>query len=197
VDSRFGSLKGVVRTRVGYTGGTKKNPTYHDLGDHSEAVQVDYDPSVISYDKLLAVFWDSHDPVSPAWSTQYKAAIFTHTDEQKRLAEASKTREQARVKGRIVTEILPAGEFTWAEDYHQKYLLRSECDLLRELSTIYPKEKEFVNSTAAARINGYLDGYGTLAELQEDLPGLGLSAEATKRLTTIVSKRKGRPGCPL
>ena len=158
---------------------------------------MDYDPSVISYEKLLTVFWDSHDPDSPAWSTQYKAAIFTHTDEQKRLAEASKTREQARVKGRIVTEILPAGEFTWAEDYHQKYLLRSERDLLRELSTIYPKEKDFVNSTAAARINGYLDGYGTLAELQEDLPGLGLSAEATKRLTTIVSKRKGRPGCPL
>jgi len=197
VDSRFGSLKGVVRTRVGYTGGTKKNPTYHDLDGHSEAVQMDYDPTVISYEKLLAVFWDSHDPISPAWSTQYKAAVFFHTDEQKRLAEESKRREETRVKGRIVTEILPAGEFTWAEDYHQKYLLRSERDLLRELSAIYPKEKDFVNSTAAARINGYLDGYGTLAELQEDLPGLGLSAEATKRLTTIVSKRKGRPGCPL
>ena len=187
----------MVRTRVGYTGGTKKNPTYHDLDGHSEAVQMDYDPAVISYEKLLAVFWDSHDPISPAWSTQYKAAVFIHTDEQKRLAEESKRREETRVKGRIVTEILPAGEFTWAEDYHQKYLLRSERDLLRELSAIYPKEKDFVNSTAAARINGYLDGYGTLAELQEDLPGLGLSAEATKRLTTIVSKRKGRPGCPL
>jgi methionine-S-sulfoxide reductase len=187
----------VVRTRVGYTGGTKKNPTYHDLDGHSEAVQMDYDPAVISYEKLLAVFWDSHDPIAPAWSTQYKAAVFFHTDEQKRLAEESKRREETRVKGRIVTEILPAGEFTWAEDYHQKYLLRSEHDLLRELSAIYPKEEDFVNSTAAARINGYLDGYGTLAELQEDLPGLGLSFEATKRLTTIVSKRKGRPGCPL
>jgi len=187
----------VVRTRVGYTGGTKKNPTYYDLDGHSEAVQMDYDPSVISYEKLLAAFWDSHDPISPAWSTQYKAAVFAHTDEQKRLAEASKAREEARVKGRIVTEILPAGEFTRAEGYHQKYLLRSEPDLLRELSAIYPKEMDFVNSTAAARINGYLDGYGTLAELQEDLPGLGLSPQATKRLTTIVSKRKGRPGCPL
>ena len=187
----------MVRTRVGYTGGTKKNPTYHDLDGHSEAVQMDYDPAVISYEKLLAVFWDSHDPIAPAWSTQYKAAVFFHTDEQKRLAEESKRREETRVKGRIVTEILPAGEFTWAEDYHQKYLLRSERDLLREMSAIYPKEKDFVNSTAAARINGYLDGYGTLAELQEDLPGLGLSPQAAKRLTTIVGKRKGRPGCPL
>jgi peptide-methionine (S)-S-oxide reductase len=174
-----------------------KSPTYEALGDHSETLQVDYDPAVISYEALLDVFWDSHDPTLPAWSRQYMTAIFTHTDEQRRLAEASKAREEARIKGRIVTAILPLGEFTRAEGYHQKYRLRWERDILRELTAIYPREKDFVDSTAAARINGYLDGYGTPAELEEDLPGFGLSPQAAKQLKTLVSKRKGRSGCRL
>ena len=76
----------MVRTRVGYAGGTKKNPTYHDLGDHSETVQMDYDPTVISYTKLLDVFWDSHDPSLPSDSKQYMSIIFYHNDKQKELA---------------------------------------------------------------------------------------------------------------
>jgi methionine-S-sulfoxide reductase len=187
----------VVRSRVGYAGGTTKKPIYRAIGDHSETVQVDYDPTVISYQELLGVFWDSHDPTQPAWSRQYMTAIFTHTDEQRRLAEASKAREEAKTKARIVTAIAPIGEFTRAEGYHQKFRLRSERDLLRELTAIYPNEKDFVDSTAAARINGYLDGYGSLAELEKELPGLGLSAQAAKHLTTLVSKRKGRSACPL
>jgi peptide-methionine (S)-S-oxide reductase len=187
----------VVRTRVGYAGGTKENPTYHDPGDHSETIQMDYDPTVISYEQLLDVFWDSHDPASSSWSLQYMAAVFYHNDEQKKLAEASKAREEGRMKGRIVTKILPSGKFTRAEGYHQKYLLRQERNLFRELSTIYPNEKDFTDSTAVARINGYLDGYGTLAELREQLPSLGLSPQADKELMTVVSKRKGRTGCRL
>jgi peptide-methionine (S)-S-oxide reductase len=124
-------------------------------------------------------------------------AIFYHNDTQKRLAEESKAREEKRLKGRIVTNSLYIGEFTRAEDYHQKYVLRQEHDLLTELMTIYPNEKDFVDSTAAARINGYLDGYGTPAELQADLPGFGLSPQAGKELSTIVGKRKGRSGCRL
>jgi peptide-methionine (S)-S-oxide reductase len=158
---------------------------------------MDFDPAVISYEQLLNVFWDSHDPTSPLWSRQYMTAVFYHTDEQKKLAEASKAREEARIKSRIVTKVLPAGEFTRAEDYHQKYRLRQERDLVRELSAIYPKETDFTDSTAAARINGYLDGYGTLVELKEELPGFGLSPQAVKELTTEVSKRKGRTGCRL
>jgi peptide-methionine (S)-S-oxide reductase len=158
---------------------------------------VDYDPAVTSYKELLDVFWDSHDPTQPAWSRQYMTAVFTHSDEQKRLAEESKLREGARIKGKIVTEVVPIGEFTRAEGYHQKYVLRSERDILRELAAIYPEEKDFTDSTAAARINGYLDGYGTVAELQAELPGFGLSPQAAKHLTTLVGKRKGRSGCRL
>ena len=115
--------------------------------------------------------------------------IFFHNDEQKRLATVLKDLQATRMKGRIFTEISPLTEFYLAEDYHQKYRLRSERDLIREFSDMYPEEEDFVNSTAAARINGYLGGYGTLEELLEDLPGFGLSQAAGKRLIEVVKRR--------
>lgn len=180
---------------MGYAGGTKKNPTYHALGDHTESIQMDYDPAVISFEQLLDVFWDSHNAAVPSGSRQYMSIIFHHNDEQKRLAAGSRDREAARTKSMIATEIRPAGEFFPAEGYHQKYRLRSERDILMEFTAMYPSERDFVNSTAVARVNGYLDGYGTIAELRDDLPGLGLSPRAVERLTGIVSRRPGRTGC--
>jgi peptide-methionine (S)-S-oxide reductase len=185
----------VVRTRVGYAGGTKKNPTYHDLGDHTETIQMEYDPAVISYEQLLDVFWDSHDAAAPSWSRQYMSIIFTHDEEQKRLATESRDREAAGTKSAIVTVIRPAGEFYRAEGYHQKFRLRSERELVREFTAIYPSEKDFVDSTAVARVNGYLDGYGTPADLKTDLPSLGLSPKAGERLTVMISRRPGRTRC--
>lgn len=158
---------------------------------------MEYDPAVISYEKLLDVFWESHYPGAPSWSRQYMSIIFFHNDEQKRLAIESRDHEAARIKGKIFTEIVPAAEFYQAEDYHQKYRLRSEREFMRELRAIYPAEKDFVNSTAAARINGYLDGYGTFADLQEELPGFGLSPATSQRLMEIVKRRKGRAACKL
>lgn len=174
----------------------KENPTYHNLGDHTETIQIDYDPAVISYQKLLEIFWDSHNPVSPPWSKQYMSIIFFHNDDQKSLALASMDHESARKKRKIYTKILPYREFFPAEDYHQKYRLRSERDLMTEIKrTMYTQAEDFMNSTAVARINGYLDGYGTLEDLQKDLPGFGLSPGAAKRLIEIVKGRKGRVAC--
>jgi peptide-methionine (S)-S-oxide reductase len=96
-----------------------------------------------------------------------------------------------------VTEIRPAGAFYLAEDYHQKYGLRMERGLVKEFSVMYPAKEGFVNSTAAARVNGYLDGYGSLADLKGDLPGLGLSPTANDQLIRVVSQRPGRVGCKL
>jgi peptide-methionine (S)-S-oxide reductase len=156
---------------VGYTGGTRVNPTYHALGDHSEAVEVDYDPSVVSYAELLEIFWKSHNPAAGSWSTQYRAAIFHHGEEQKRLAiESKKARETGL--GKVYTEILPAATFYRAEDYHQKYYLRQRPDLLRELRDIYPGDKDLVDSTEAARVNGYLAGNGSCAVARSELKDL-------------------------
>jgi peptide-methionine (S)-S-oxide reductase len=179
----------VVRTRVGYAGGTKRNPNYHSLGDHAETLQIDYDPAQISYERLLDIFWENHDSLQPPWSRQYMAIIFYHNEDQKRLAVKSKEREGTLRKGEIFTEIVPAGEFYLAEDYHQKYRLRNDRDLMTEFNGIYRANLDFVNSTAAARVNGYLDGYGTPEDLERELASLGLSPAAGKRLQAIVGRR--------
>lgn len=171
---------------MGYTGGTKKNPTYYKLGDHIETIQIDYDPTQISYQKLLDIFWNSHSPVRQAWSRQYMSAIFFHNDEQERLASKTKDREAARIKGTIFTEILPASQFYPAEAYHQKYWLQQVPDLVKEFRVMYPATDDFVASTAAARVNGYLAGYGTFADLKEVLNSFGLSPAGSKKLLDIV-----------
>jgi peptide-methionine (S)-S-oxide reductase len=170
-----------VRTRVGYAGGKKRNPTYHSLGDHTETLQIDYDPGRISYQDLLDIFWNSHNPTRGSWSRQYMAAVFYHNESQQALAQASKA-EQAAEKGQITTEIIPATQFYLAEDYHQKYMLRHTAELLDELRAIYPNFGDFVNSTATARVNGYVSGYGDLAQLQAEVASLGLSPQGSQRL---------------
>ncbi len=180
----------MIRTRVGYTGGTKKNPTYASLGDHSESIEIDFDPKHISYEKLLEIFWASHDPTERSWSTQYKAAIFYHNDSQKRLAIETRDREAAKRHRHIGTEILPAEDFYPAEAYHQKYRLRQDRDLMKEFNAMYPSNQDFMNSTAAARINGYLAGYGSMQSLEEELGSLGLSPAAREKLMNIVKGRR-------
>ncbi len=133
VEQAFRQVKGVTATRVGYLGGTMNNPTYHDvctdMTGHAEVVQVEFDPSKVSYEDLVNVFWSCHDPTQlnrqgPDVGTQYRSAIFFHSPEQEKAARASKEKLQAsgRYKRPIVTEITPASEFWVAEDYHQQYL---------------------------------------------------------------------------
>ncbi len=179
-------MPGVVRTRVGYSGGTKENPTYHDLGDHMETVQIDYDPTQITYQELLDIFWESHNPAQQAWSRQYMTAVFYLNDEQEVLITETRDRESAEIQGKVYTQILPASEFYLAEDYHQKYWLQNEPAIVTEYREIYPDTANFVASTAAARVNGYLRGYGTVTQLEAELNGLGLSSEGSARLLEIV-----------
>jgi peptide-methionine (S)-S-oxide reductase len=143
VEAAFRQTDGVVSTRVGYAGGTTENPTYGQVcagrTGHAEAVEVEYDPQKVSYEELLTVFWENHDPTTmnrqgPDVGTQYRSAIFYLSPEQKAAARASKERLQASGKYRkeIVTEITPAPEFYMAEDYHQQYFEKrgvSHCNL--------------------------------------------------------------------
>ena len=132
------------------------------------------------------------------WSKQYKSIIFFHNEEQKRLALASKEEEAAKRKETIYTEVLPFTGFTIAEDYHQKYRLQQESDLLGEFDAIYPSMKDFVNSTAVARVNGFLGGYGSPELLEKEIYSYGLSASSKKRLIDLLSST--RPvfrSCPL
>lgn len=180
----------MVRTRVGYAGGTTTAPTYRRIGDHTETFQVDYDPTRISYRQLLTVFWESHNPTSRSWSSQYKAAVFYHNEAQKQLAVETAEREAERRKKKIRTEILPFTGFTIAEDYHQKYYLRREKDLMREFERIYPSARDFVRSTAAARVNGYLGGNGTSEGVHAQLGLLGLSPEGQHTLLELFNAKR-------
>jgi peptide-methionine (S)-S-oxide reductase len=133
VEATFRQITGVTSTRVGYIGGELKNPTYKDVctdrTGHAEAVEVEYDPAKVSYEQLLNVFWENHDPTQlnrqgPDFGTQYRSAIFFHSPEQEQQARDSKTRieKSAQYSRPIVTQIVPATTFYEAEDYHQQYL---------------------------------------------------------------------------
>ncbi len=133
VQAAFSSLPGVAETTVGYTGGTKANPTYKEVcagkTGHAEAVLVKFDPKKIKYEDLLKVFWEIHDPTQvnrqgPDIGYQYRSAIFYHTPEQKAAAEKSikELNESKRFKKPIATKVEPAKKFWVAEEYHQKYL---------------------------------------------------------------------------
>ena len=133
IEVAFRQVPGVISTAVGYAGGTTDAPTYEQVctgrTGHAEVVQVEYDPARVGYDKLLEVFWGSHDPTQlnrqgPDVGTQYRSAIFFHDAEQEELAQASKAELEAAGRHRrpIVTEITPFEAFHRAEDYHQQYL---------------------------------------------------------------------------
>ncbi|MFX1498870.1 MAG: peptide-methionine (S)-S-oxide reductase MsrA [Promethearchaeota archaeon] len=132
VESRFHKVKGVVDTVVGYAGGDFENPTYKDVctdkTGHAEVVQVTYDPEVISYEKLLEIFWDIHNPTTlnrQGWDvgTQYRSVIFYETEEQKEKALKLKEKldKSGKYKKPIVTQIVPYSTFYRAEEYHQRY----------------------------------------------------------------------------
>jgi peptide-methionine (S)-S-oxide reductase len=133
VEATFRSVPGVISTRVGYTGGSMVHPTYKDVctnqTGHAEAIEVTYDPARVTYDELLKVFWQGHDPTTlnrqgPDVGTQYRSAIFYHSPEQEAAARASKDQldRSGAYRRPIVTQILRAAEFWQAEEYHQQYL---------------------------------------------------------------------------
>lgn len=130
VEAVYERLPGVLSVTSGYAGGQTENPTYEQIGTgktgHAEVVQIDYDPEKISYEKIIDLFWDAHDPTTlnrqgADVGTQYRSIILTQNDDEARLAKESKERAQAKFKSPIVTEIVPLTKFYSAEDYHQDF----------------------------------------------------------------------------
>jgi peptide-methionine (S)-S-oxide reductase len=160
MEGPFESLPGVSSAVSGYAGGQKKNPTYEEVSagttGHAEAVEVRYDPRKVSYEKLLEVFWHNIDPFQAGAQfcdrgTQYRSAIFFHDDAQRQAAEASLKQVEERFKKKVATELLPAGPFYRAEEYHQDYyqtnpiryrMYRTGCGRDRRLKELWGSEAE-------------------------------------------------------
>lgn len=143
VESLFGGVEGVYRSRVGYTGGDKEHPTYRSLGNHTETVQIDFDPDEISFEELLEIFFNNHNHEHKS-KAQYASRIFYHDENQRDTAEEMKPDGSA-------TTIYALDTFWLAEDYHQKYRIRGTRED-EEILSHYTKE-QFINSTVAAKLN--------------------------------------------
>lgn len=180
---------------MGYAGGVKKDPTYRNLGDHSEAIQIDYDPDMISYEDLLNIFWKSHDPADQHGLRQYMNILFFHNKEQKQLAEETRDRVASKLKKGVATDLLPYTGFYRAEDYHQKYSLQRFPGLMDEMRALYPDFQGFVDSTTAARLNGYLGGNGTCERFMKEVEQFGLSVSGKAKIKKTVCGNESRAVC--
>ncbi len=168
----------MLRTRVGYAGGRTIDPTYRDLADHSEVLQLDFDPSQLAYETLVDEIWRNRRGGHSSGRHQYMEAVFAESPEQARIA-------RAVVGDRA--PVIEGARFYVAEDYHQKYKLRHDAVLMCELAAYTPRE--LVDSTIAARLNGYAAGHGSRATVDADLARFGLSPEAAARVARLVAGR--------
>jgi peptide-methionine (S)-S-oxide reductase len=151
VEAAYETLPGVLAVTSGYAGGQTPDPTYEQIGTgktgHAEVVQIEYNPEKISYEKIIDLFWDAHDPTTlnrqgADVGTQYRSIILTADDAQKKIAEESKSRAQAKFRSPIVTEIVPLEKFHPAEDYHQDFYRENPMHPYN-LAVTRPKLKKF------------------------------------------------------
>lgn len=189
-DCLFGATTGVLRTNVGYSGGTKVNPTYRDLGDHTEVISIDYDPTKITYLQLLDLFWNNHEyGLTKRQKRQYMSLILTHSAEQREIATKSRDDEQVkRAPEVIITEIADAREYYPAEDYHQKYRLQQHKALCATLA-LTPELLQ--TSYVAAKLNGYVAGVGGVKQFLAEADSLGLNESQKEYVQHHVAENEG------
>ncbi|MCS7459171.1 peptide-methionine (S)-S-oxide reductase MsrA [Paenibacillus doosanensis] len=188
-EALFGHLPGVVSTRVGYAGGTTDQPTYRQMGDHSETVEVDFSPALISLEDLLELFWNHHNPVNinDYKGRQYRSLVLCRDKEQEAAALRVAAVRKERGMAEPDTELAPLREFYPAEDRHQKYYLKRFPDAMDKLGTLYTPQ-ELQQSTLAARLNGLAKGYTNLARIKEEIAGWPAAAEHRAAMTELIGR---------
>lgn len=151
-----------------------------------ETIQLDYNPEEITYEELLKIFFDGHSPEYDISVRQYQSAIFYHDEEQKQAAAAALQKEEQAKGSQLYTQLMPYKKLYLAEGYHQKYYLQLVDMLKADVRKNYTDFMAFVNSTAAARINGYIKGAGSMEQLLQEIDTFNLSEKSRKRLIEIV-----------
>lgn len=169
-EARFGALRGVMRTRVGYAGGTTVEPTYRQMGDHSETVEIDFDPQLIRYEDVLRHFWRNHYPNRGEYrGRQYLSILRYHNEQQRKVICQVKQEMEQELGESIETEIAALDHFTLAEERHQKYYLKRYPRALEQLVDLFPENNLLVDSTFAARLNGFVKGFRSRDSLVEEI----------------------------
>ncbi|MEZ0481781.1 peptide-methionine (S)-S-oxide reductase MsrA [Planococcus sp. SSTMD024] len=190
-DAQFGSLPGIIRTRTGYAGGTAANPTYRQMGDHTETIQVEFDPGQIRFEDIVREFWRSHYPNRDAYKgRQYISLLFWQSEEQKDVIEKLKMEKEQELNEPVETEIRPLDGFTEAEERHQKYYLKRYPKALEQLAVLYPDAELLTQSTFAARLNGFVKGFGSRQQLLEEINEWPISKEHREVLRQVLLNLK-------
>lgn len=190
-EARFGSLPGVLRTRVGFAGGTTPSPTYRQMGDHTETVEVDFDPNILGYEDILRRFWRNHYPNRDNYKgRQYISLLRYHNPQQKEKIEKIKKEMEQEIGEAIETEIDSYTNFILAEDRHQKYYLKRYPKALDQLEPLYPDLNLLVDSTFAARLNGFVKGYGNRTDLKQEIAGWRIEEDYREMLIEQLMRMK-------
>jgi len=193
-DAEFGAMRGVWRTRVGYTGGSTDTPEYHNLADHTEAIQIDFDPSVLSFEKLVELFCRRHGPGAKRRKSQYQWAFWFHNNEQAESIHSAQQRVAREAGVGFDIHVAPVLPFYRAEDRHQKHRLQ-HSQLMAQFRTMYPNFQDFVDSTAAARVNGLLSGKGDPSLQADELADYGIPMDRLSQTLEHAIAHSGGCSC--
>lgn len=190
-EARFGGIPGVFQTRVGFAGGKEPKPTYRQMGDHTETIQIEFDPLIISYEDILREFWRNHYPNRDNYKgRQYISLLHYHTEQQRQMIERIQKEMEVQLGEPIETEISSYTGFTQAEERHQKYYLKRYPKALEQLTEIYPERELLTFSTFAARLNGFVKGYGTKDNVRKEIAHWNIGKVEKAYLTGLFLKLK-------
>lgn len=187
-DARFGALPGVIRTRTGFAGGITSNPVYRQMGDHTETVQIEFDPDILSFEEILHIFWANHTSTNRTEykDRQYMSLLFYHNDEQRQTIEQVRRELEMKRNEQIETEIQPFSVFTPAEERHQKYHLKRFKRAAEKLASVFTTPASFTDSTLTARLNGFVKEYTTLSQIEEEIRLWAISDSDKEELSAFV-----------
>jgi len=186
-EALFGSLPGVYFTEVGYAGGDMKGPTYHNLGNHTEAIKVIYDPEIISYQELLNIFWENHNHTQKSYSKQYKSIIFCNNNKEEDTVLKFLENKKLEVNKKIYIDIQEIDEFYPAEQYHQKYLFKRNKNMYQQVIELFSGKYKFEDSRIAARLNAYSAGFLTFTEIKKEFKSSYLYLQYKDKIDKIIT----------
>ncbi|RJE84392.1 peptide-methionine (S)-S-oxide reductase [Paenibacillus sp. 1011MAR3C5] len=188
-EALFGAMPGVLCTRVGYAGGKTDKPSYREMGDHTECVQLEFDSGKVAFEELVAIFWERHQPININGykGRQYQSLLVYENERQRAAIERVLHNRERSGLGRPETDIVPCSAFYVAEERHQKYYLKRYPQAIEALSARYPSPSQLQDSTIAARLNGLAKGYTSMERIKNEIEAWQISDGERSDILSLIS----------